>query len=86
VAVLCKLNGWLTVSSKTMKRSDAIEKRKEQVKCRHTSAQGPEWMQLSHPHSDLKNELKGKSTKNPFSRVEKNRVILYDQKQPLLTG
>ena len=45
ISVLCKQNGWLTVDSQTLDRSQAYEKQSVSVNLRETSPTSPSWMQ-----------------------------------------
>ena len=93
INVLCKTNGWLMVDGKTRNRNDAYEKKVTNIDCRYTSPTSPPWMQhanetainVTKQKALRKETVRGDVTK-AFSRVEKNRVILFDTMQPMLSG
>ena len=76
------------MDSKTLARGDAWEKHTEDVNLRQTSPTSPDWMQVSNkiPHDARAADLKPKGVFGQHTRIEQNRVILFDSKQPLLNG
>lgn len=80
-------DGWLTVDSKTLDRNQAFEKQSTKLVNRETSPTSPSWMQNVNNLKRDEDTLKALHKKHvfgiPHSRVEKNRVILFDTQQPL---
>ena len=89
IYVVSKSNGWLTVDSQALSRKNAYEHMPTQLVNRETSPLSPSWMQgvnaLRRDEASA-TELKKQSVFGKCTRVEENRIILFDTKQPLLTG
>ena len=89
IYVVSKHKSWRTVDSLSMSRKNAYEEKAHQLVNRETSPLSPSWMQGkanlagdSYPRE----ELQRKSVFGQQTRVEENRVLLFDSKQPLLSG
>ncbi len=89
ISVISKANGWLTVDSQTLSRKNAYEKYSVRLVNRETSPLSPSWMQnvnqLQRDEQSLV-ELKKAPLFGHYSRVENNRIILFDSRQPLRNG
>jgi hypothetical protein len=48
IAVVDKMNGWVTVDSTSLDRKGAFEKKKTNIDNRKTSSTSPEWMQTAN--------------------------------------
>lgn len=86
IAIFSKTNGWLTVDSKTLSRKKAFERTTVGMNNKTTSPLSPDWMQRIN-YMD-KNTTDPKMVKKNMAgtRIEGNRVILFDRKQPMRDG
>ena len=88
---MSRVNGWLTVDSKTLSRKNAFEKQSKNSKLNNkvTSPLSPDWMQrvnglaMKVKEEKSHTDLTRKNVFGQLTRIEPTRVILYDKAQPM---
>jgi hypothetical protein len=80
IAILSKTNGWLTVDSKSLSRKQAFERTSVGMNNKTTSPLSPDWMQRTNYVSPNITDPKMDKKNMAGTRIEGNRVILFDRK------